>query len=61
MLFTVSRNDMGSVVSENEPKNDSTSAASVLFLEPVLPSSIRIVFGSLPACFKNRFSTDENA
>ena len=57
----ISRNESGSSVVENLPKNEQISAANVLFLEPVFPHSIRIVFGSCCAFFRNEFSGERNA
>ena len=57
-LFAVSRNDSGSCDVENRPKKESMSAASVLFLDPVFPVSIKTVCGSLSACRKKEFSGD---
>ena len=61
MLFAVSRNESGNSVVENRPKKEQISAASVLFLEPVLPHSISTVFGSYCAFFRNEFSGERNA
>ena len=46
---------------ENRPKTESVNAASVLFLAPVLPVSMRTVCGSLSAIRRNEFKGDKNA
>ena len=48
MLFAVSRKLIGKSVAEKLPKKDSISAATVLFMLPVLPMRVKRYFGSCP-------------
>ena len=60
MLLAVSWKDMGRSVAVKLPKKESISAASVLFLVPVLPIRNNTNFGSQFASFRKWFRGERN-